>query len=412
MIKERFANWPQIYEKNYIRKIVARVAEGLHKIGFYRLAQRFVSSIDMIGWRKTPIALKCKVQWMENTVDRSGEFKELTEIAPAKVHHLKVPSIAFSDRMLDEEKSFIEKRFAQHQTLRDHAMKVVSGSNIRALSDERNVMVIDSNGHPIEGLCVAMDYTDFVMKRLLWPRVKLLRGNTLLCSAAMADYNYAHWTLETIPRIGAVLESGLRWEDFEQLLIRNKGLRFQVEGLEALGCPQQKVLTEPPLSCFDCEKVTTTTHPANYIPSEFAINYLAGPFADAVRSHALQQHEQPCSEKIYVSRLGSRRALANESEVIRTLLERGFSIVNLETLSLQSKIRLFEGARIVIGAHGAGLSNLVFCKPDTRVIEIFHPNHVETMYWGISELKGLDYTPFCLASHQEHLPISRLLMLG
>jgi hypothetical protein len=402
----------QSYERNYVRKIVARVIEVLHKIGFYKFAQRFVSSIDMIGWRKTLLALKCKVQWMENTVERSGQFKELAEIATATVHHLKVPSIVFSDRMLDAERSFIEKRFAQHQTVRDHALKVVSGSTMRVVSDEKNVIIIDSNGNPIQGLCVAIDDTDFVMKRLLWPRSKPLRGHTLLCSAAMADDNYYHWTLEAIPRIGAVLKSGLSWEDFDQLLIRNKAHRFQVEGLEALGCPQQKVLTEPTLSCFDCEQVTTTTHPANYSPSEFAINYLTGPFADAVKSHTGYQQEQPCSEKIYISRLGSRRELANESEVIKFLLERGFSIVNLETLSLQSQIRLFEGARIVVAAHGAGLANIVYCKPDTRVIEIFHPNHVETMYWGISEMKGLDYTPFCLASHQEHMPISRLLMLA
>jgi capsular polysaccharide biosynthesis protein len=33
-------------------------------------------------------------------------------------------------------------------------------------------------------------------------------------------------------------------------------------------------------------------------------------------------------------------------------------------------IQLFNWADVVIGPHGAGFSNLVFCKPKTVVIEI------------------------------------------
>ncbi|MBC6479982.1 MAG: DUF563 domain-containing protein [Hormoscilla sp. GM7CHS1pb] len=43
------------------------------------------------------------------------------------------------------------------------------------------------------------------------------------------------------------------------------------------------------------------------------------------------------------------------------------------------------------GAHGAGLGNIVFCHPGTKVIEFFAPNHVHIPYWAIANQLGLDY---------------------
>jgi hypothetical protein len=40
------------------------------------------------------------------------------------------------------------------------------------------------------------------------------------------------------------------------------------------------------------------------------------------------------------------------------------------------------------------MSNLVFCSPATKVIEIFSPLYVNVCYWALSEEVGLDY--FCV----------------
>jgi capsular polysaccharide biosynthesis protein len=256
-----------------------------------------------------------------------------------------------------------------------------------------------------------MTGTKFVQERLIWPKVMQLRGHTLMGSASMAEANYYHWTLEVLPRLGAVLNSGFRWQDFDQFLIRNKGLRFQIESLQALGCPLSRVVQEVGSACFDCERLTTVTHPANYFPSEFAIHYLAGPFAEAVKAQKGAEKKASYPEKLYLSRLGNRRQLANESALTERLSEAGFAICDLGKCSLDEQIRLFEKARVIVGAHGAGFTNLVHCHAGTRVIEIFHPNHVETMYWGISAHKQLEYTPYCLASHEDKVSLTLLMKL-
>ena len=42
--------------------------------------------------------------------------------------------------------------------------------------------------------------------------------------------------------------------------------------------------------------------------------------------------------------------------------EKNFDIVKLENLSFDEQIYIFSNAKIVIGAHGAGLTNLCFSK--------------------------------------------------
>lgn len=46
------------------------------------------------------------------------------------------------------------------------------------------------------------------------------------------------------------------------------------------------------------------------------------------------------------------------------------SVVVLENMPLLDQIALFYGASCVVAQHGAGLSNILFCRPGTKVIEI------------------------------------------
>lgn len=48
-------------------------------------------------------------------------------------------------------------------------------------------------------------------------------------------------------------------------------------------------------------------------------------------------------------------------------------------------------AKVIISPHGAGLTNLVFCSPGTKLIEIFSPKYVNCLYWQISNFCDLQY---------------------
>lgn len=69
----------------------------------------------------------------------------------------------------------------------------------------------------------------------------------------------------------------------------------------------------------------------------------------------------------------------------------GDAIVTLESLSVAEQVSLMVGAKAVVAAHGAGLTNLVFCQPHTKVIEIFSPQYVPSCYWSLSDRLDLNY---------------------
>ena len=50
-----------------------------------------------------------------------------------------------------------------------------------------------------------------------------------------------------------------------------------------------------------------------------------------------------------------------------------------------------NNAQIVIGAHGAGLCNLIFCKPKTKVIEFTNKEFKCEVFKNISKYNDLDY---------------------
>ena len=61
-------------------------------------------------------------------------------------------------------------------------------------------------------------------------------------------------------------------------------------------------------------------------------------------------------------------------------------------MSIPEQVELMSGASIVIGAHGAALSNLLFCPNGAAVIEIFSLDYFRTdCYYTLSATLNFDY---------------------
>jgi capsular polysaccharide biosynthesis protein len=69
----------------------------------------------------------------------------------------------------------------------------------------------------------------------------------------------------------------------------------------------------------------------------------------------------------------------------------GFESVSLDGMRVRDQATLFASAECVVGTHGAGLTNIVFCDVGTAVIELFSPTYVNGCYWGIANHAGLEY---------------------
>lgn len=102
----------------------------------------------------------------------------------------------------------------------------------------------------------------------------------------------------------------------------------------------------------------------------------------------------------------ARRRIHNFDQVEPVLLKHGFEIAALGTMSARIQAELFFNAKIVVGAHGSDLSNLLFCQPGTPVIVIESRASVHYgLHVGLEELaKVLDLDYRLFVSFTTHEP--------
>ncbi|MEY4488174.1 MAG: hypothetical protein RIQ79_682, partial [Verrucomicrobiota bacterium] len=109
---------------------------------------------------------------------------------------------------------------------------------------------------------------------------------------------------------------------------------------------------------------------------------------------ALGREPSGGGERVYFTReKAGRRRVANEAALWSILEANGFKKVILEELTWSEQIAVCRRAKVVVAPHGAGLANLVFCAPGTRVVELLSRRYCHPGYWRLAVLRGLDYRP-------------------
>ncbi len=192
--------------------------------------------------------------------------------------------------------------------------------------------------------------------------------------------NYYHWMYDILPMFELLKLSGLSAELFLVDAIQP----FQLESLQMLGIKKEQII--------QCRKNMHIKARTMIIPfmrghcSKWSYEFLRRSFPPDAAKNA-NSHR-----RIYITRAGNkRRRVINESDVENTLKARGFHTISCDNLSFQEQISIFSGAEAVIAPHGAALSNLVFCKPGTRVFELFSPQYVNVCYWAVCAHAELKY---------------------
>lgn len=75
--------------------------------------------------------------------------------------------------------------------------------------------------------------------------------------------------------------------------------------------------------------------------------------------------------RLFVSRQDTfKKRVDNEAEIEAALARIGFVTIAPGNHTVAEQARLFLDADIIVGGHGAGLTNMIFCGPDTRVVEL------------------------------------------
>jgi capsular polysaccharide biosynthesis protein len=96
--------------------------------------------------------------------------------------------------------------------------------------------------------------------------------------------------------------------------------------------------------------------------------------------------------KILVGRPeGSKRNLANIVELKNNLIPLGFTYVEMEDYTLIEQISIFRNANFIVAVHGAALTHLLFCKENTRILDLIHREYNVLCFYKLAKHLNLSY---------------------
>ena len=220
-------------------------------------------------------------------------------------------------------------------------------------------------------------------------------GTTALIRAPGAP-NYFHWTVEMLPRLYA-LRAYLRFGRLDRiLLIYDKTPRFILDSIACFFPDLLDRVVVVESGIIRLERCLFFVNHAEYEKTNTRFTVCTGLLSDAVDAMIGRVGVRPQQRgtALLISRADApKRKLVNEDALLAAL--RGFDLqpVTLAGRTVREQIDLLSGARLVIGAHGAGLTNFMYCRPGTVAVEINSMQYKKRFrsFGDVAMYRGLRY---------------------
>ena len=203
---------------------------------------------------------------------------------------------------------------------------------------------------------------------------------------------YYHWINDVVSKL-ALLE--LHGIEYDYLYIPQYK-PFMKETLNLWGIDPNKIIPATLNMQIQATEIIIPTNISSISSNIILGCYMQNTILHHIRTKLLSNiptlSNHKFSQKVYISRkdAGNKRQVFNEDEIFELLQTKGFQRYCLSNMSVADQIALYHHATDIISVHGAGLTNIIFCKPQTRIIEIFQ-THYDVMYWALSQMLDLNY---------------------
>ena len=231
----------------------------------------------------------------------------------------------------------------------------------------------------IDGICLGLN---------------IIRGNSELIGTRAIErqsmsplsprfLNYYHWMIETVPRIRYIQAYIKQTGANISLLVPAEAPPWLDETLQLLGWPESKIeRAKSPV--YAVNNLVVSSFP-RLLPQDYRWirkRILANPVPD--------NPSVDIGSNVYISRADAiERQIVNETDVMDMLSEYGFKCYRLEESSVLENAHLFNNADLVVGAHGAGLTDLIFCTEGT-ILELFG-SKVKPPYENLADALDVEY---------------------
>jgi capsular polysaccharide biosynthesis protein len=206
------------------------------------------------------------------------------------------------------------------------------------------------------------------------------------------DENFSHWLERNLLKLAVLEAAGI--DETLPLLINDDLRSYQRDYLELVGVSPERLLAVPRGRLVSCRRVAVPVCLRNRPRMRLGIDWLRA------RVAAHMGAPEHARDLLFVSRRDSTlRVMHNEAELQAAIRPLGFTPFVAGEAPVIEQIRAFSRARVIVGAHGAGLTNLIFAPPGAFVLEIATPGcaHMEEFRFIA---RALDQRMVTLISHR------------
>lgn len=197
--------------------------------------------------------------------------------------------------------------------------------------------------------------------------------------------NYAHWMQECLPKLFVfkVMQQSIPALRLVLPAFERRSYQQQTLDLLQIGADDLITVDASEILGFDSVRVVSNVD-----------LWGVPPFAKRAADFLTQRIDQagaksiPRASRIYIHRDRGARRVSNFDAVRGLLMRHGFMVAVFDDMALSDQINTMRGARHVVGEHGAGLVNEMFCPQPSAVLELFNPACVQPAFWSLASACG------------------------
>jgi hypothetical protein len=296
----------------------------------------------------------------------------------------------------------VKKVFFSNNKGRSYNVYIVD--NCRVYSDNSENVAVIKNKYLLPKISIQLGKNQLIeasnnnilktgTRKLIQKKVK---GNVLcLIQGISAINNYGHWILDILPKL-CVAEKYKDLNDFDAIYLPNIKKKFQIDSLSYFGINPNKFIDGSAIRHIYAEKLTIPQHPYWKI-NKGQLDTVANIDPDIInllKQKFMNIQNVTKAKRIFIDRSDSNffhNQIINYKDVSKILKDNHFKKIKLTELTFIEQISYFKNAEIIVGAHGAGLVNIIFCKPKTKVIEFSNSNYVTDIFKNICKVNSCDY---------------------
>lgn len=224
----------------------------------------------------------------------------------------------------------------------------------------------------------------WTFRKFILPSSTYLSGMSLILASTGGD-SYFHWMTDVLPRVRLAERAGYNVSHFDHFIINKVKTDYQEETLSYLKIPFSKLreIAEKP-NGYLCQRAVLPSLPSypGAVPPE-TIQY--------IRSIVPETSVQK-GVKLYIERGKSkRRRIPEEGRIIDWLKMQNFRIVDSGEMSVKDQAAAFAHAELIVAPHGGALTNLMFCREGTKVVELLSSRYPNPCYRNLCGVAGLPY---------------------